>query len=175
MDDETYVKSDFKQLPGQSFYVSKVRRGVKNKFKLIRIGKFPKKHMIWQAICTCGLKSQPYVAAGSINSNIYITECLQKILLPFLQSHSTQPLFWPDLASCHYSKLTLKWYAENNINFVQKYHNPPNCPELRPIEVFWAKMKQILRKMRNPAKDVEDFKRKWKIANNIMDQESYND
>lgn len=72
MDDKTYVKSDFKQHPGQSFYVSKVRRGVKNKYKLIIIGKFPKKHMIWQAICTCGLKSQPYVATVSINSNIYL-------------------------------------------------------------------------------------------------------
>lgn len=127
MDDETYVKSDFKQLPGQSFYVSKVRGGVSNKYKLIRIGKFPKKHMIWQAICTCGLKSQPFVATGSINSEIYMTECLEKRLLPFLQSHNTQPLFWPDLASCHYSKKYIKLVFNEQHQLCEKR---PQSPKL---------------------------------------------
>ena len=28
----------------------------------------------------------------------------------------------------------------------EKDHNPPNCPELWPIELYWAQMKKILKK-----------------------------
>ena len=110
MDDETYVKADFQQMPGNSFYVSKVRGGVLNKYKIIRTGKFPKKYLIWEAICSFGLRSKPYVAKGTISSHNYIKECLQKRLLPFIRSHSSMSIFWPDLAPAHYSKLTMAWY-----------------------------------------------------------------
>ena len=35
MDDETYVKMDFKQIPGQCYYASKIRGNVSDKYKYV--------------------------------------------------------------------------------------------------------------------------------------------
>ena len=35
MDDETYVKMDFKQIPGQKFYVASKHLNVADKFKFL--------------------------------------------------------------------------------------------------------------------------------------------
>lgn len=43
MDDETYVKLDFKQLNGKSFYVAKKRGDVSEQYKYCKIDKFGKK------------------------------------------------------------------------------------------------------------------------------------
>ena len=136
MDDETYVKMDFKQIPGQKFYVASKRLNVANKFKYIKVDKYAKKMLIWQAICSCGLKSRAFVTSQTLNSNIYVTECLQKRLLPFIKQHNKPVIFWPDLASCHYSRATINWYETNGVSVVPKDVNPPNCPNFRPIENF---------------------------------------
>ena len=47
-------------------------------------------------------------------------------------------IFWPGLASYHYAKITRNWLEANNIQFVPKNDNPPNIPQARPIEDFWA-------------------------------------
>ena len=60
------------------------------------------------------------MTSGTINSEIYVKECLQKRLLLFISKHRGSAFFWPDLASCHYSKMALNWYKDNNINFVPK-------------------------------------------------------
>ena len=104
MDDETYIKCDFKQLPGPKFYTSIVRGRVSNKFKHKSLDKFGKKLLLWQTICSCGLRSPAFVTSSTLNSNVYIKECLQAGLLPFYRSHNVRCWFWPDLASCHYSK-----------------------------------------------------------------------
>jgi len=51
-------------------------------------------------------------------------------------------VFWPDLASGHYAKSTLKALDHLSIEFVPKLQNPPNVPQLRPIEKFWANLKR---------------------------------
>ncbi len=43
---------------------------------------------------------------ANINSDVYMKECLKKRVLPFIKSHKGSTLFWPDLASCHYSMKT---------------------------------------------------------------------
>lgn len=144
MDDESYVIADFKQLPGRAFYRSIRRFDVARKFKYQFLTKFPKKYMVWQAICTCGERSAAYIAKGSLKADVYIKECLTKRLLPFLNKHDPKPLFWPDLASIHYSRATLDWYDVNQVEFVPVDSNPPNCPHLRPIETYWALIKQKL-------------------------------
>lgn len=152
MDDETYVKLDFRQLPGLQFYSAAHRGDVLNCFKEKKVDKFAKKTMVWQAICTCGKFSRPFITNQSMNKDIYIKECLKKRLLPLYKQHDIPPIFWPDLATCHYAKDTLQWYQDNKVIFVPKLCNPPNCPELRPIEKFWAIMKQMLKKSANHAK-----------------------
>lgn len=161
MDDETYVKADFKQLPGQQFYTSKKRGDVPDKFKHKKLDKFSKKYLIWQAICTCGLKSKAFITTGTVNQEIYVNKCLKKCLLPFINSHDKSVLFWPDLATAHYGKYATEWYKENGISVVAKDTNPPNCPQLRPIERFWAIMKRKLLKTKKCVKNEKDLLRYW--------------
>lgn len=153
MDDETYIKMNFKQLPGRSYYYARKRGCVAGKFKNIPIDKFGKKALIWQAICRCGLKSRAFVTFSSITSDLYIKECLQKRLLPFIRQHRSPVKFWPDLATCHYSNATKEGYEANNVDVLPKRMNPPNCPELRPIERYWAIVKGKMRRSVRNAKN----------------------
>ncbi|KAJ8984762.1 hypothetical protein NQ317_012125 [Molorchus minor] len=85
--------------------------------------------------------SRPFVGrvrGEALNSQGYIENCLSK-LLQFVQEHHAEDdiMFWPDLASCHYSRDTQNWF-QHRIPFVPKNANPPNLPQARPIEDFWA-------------------------------------
>ena len=93
MDDETYVKMDFKQIPGPRFYVAKLRGRVNSKYKYIQVDKFAKKVLIWQAICSCGKKSQGFGTKLCMNSQLYMTECLEKRLLPLIKAHNVPVMF----------------------------------------------------------------------------------
>lgn len=101
MDDETYCKSDFNQLPGHKFYTARTKGGVRKDQRTTKISKFPKQFMVWQAICGCGLRSEELVFQGTINSQIYIKKCLEEGLKPFIRQHGGSVIFWPDLATCH--------------------------------------------------------------------------
>lgn len=164
MDDETYVYCDFKQLPGQEYYVADSRGNVEEKFRTKMVTKFPKKFLVWQAICTCGQRSDFVVFPGTINSQIYIKDCLGKRLLPFIRKHNVTTFFWSDLVSSHYSKATLEWYEANGVILVPKEANPLNCPELRPIERYWALVKRELKEIKKVIKNKEHFRREWKRA-----------
>lgn len=172
MDDETYVLADFSQLPGQECYSAVGRGNVEEKFRTQKKSKFPKKYLVWQAICSCGDRSQSFITTGTINSEIYVKECLQKRLLPFIRQHKGSTFFWPDLASCHYGKVAIKWYNDNNIKFVPKDANPPNTPELRPVERYWAFSKKKLKERKKVAKTIEEFKRNWKTASEKVSKDT---
>lgn len=161
MDDETYIKADTKQMPGQEHYVATSKLAVPESVRKKKLSKFAKKFLVWQAICGCGKMSQPFITSGTVNGQIYKDECLQKRLLPFLRSHDGPTLFWPDLASCHYARPVLDWYKDNNVVFVPKDVNPPNTPELRPIEKFWAIMKAKLVKTPKLIKNELELKKVW--------------
>ena len=117
--------------------------------------------MVWQAICSCGRRSSAYIAKGNMRAETYIKECLQKRFLPFTRSHNPNPLFWPDLASIHYAKKTMEWYEANNIDIVPIEANPPNCPHLRPVEKYWAILKQKLHRSQKSALNYLSFARLW--------------
>jgi hypothetical protein len=170
MDDETYVKCDFKQVPGQKFYVSTIRGNVSNKYKHSFVHKYAKKLMVWQAICSGGQKTKTFVTSSTMTSELYMKECLEKRVLPFVLQHHGLVKFWPDLASCHYSKVTQKWYRDNNIDFIEKNINPPNCPKLRPIELYWVIIKIKLFKNTGSAHTVEQMRQKWnKFAGEVTE------
>lgn len=161
MDDETYVKLDLRQLPGQKWYVSNVRLNVPEKFKYVKLDKYAKKLMIWQAICSCGLKSEAFVTSSTMTAELYVQECLEKRLLPMIKQHRAKTKFWPDLASVHYAGTTMQWYKRMKVDVVDKGMNPPNCPELRPIEKFWANVKRLLKRNGGYVKDVKAMRLKW--------------
>jgi len=107
--------------------------------------KFPVKVLMWIAISEQGM-SEPFFIESkseSINSGVYINECLQKRLLTFIKqkNRGLNYIFWPDLAGAHTSKVTIKRMQEN-INFVPPKVNPPNVPQARPIEYFWGCLSQ---------------------------------
>ena len=107
-DDETYIKYDHQQIPGAVYYIAKYRGKADKKFKYIKHDKFAKKALIWQAICSCGKKSAPYISQSTLSGQIYVKECLQKRLLPLIKSHNNRPVFSSDLASIHYCKLAME-------------------------------------------------------------------
>ena len=101
--------------------------------------KFPKKILVWLCFSDKGI-SDPLIFesnALAINETIYLNECLKKRVLPFIHEHHPDfnYIFWPDLASAHYSKANVAW-VEENLEFVLKDMNPPNVPKARPIEDF---------------------------------------
>lgn len=172
MDDETYVLADFLQLPGQEYYVADTRGNVAEECRVQRSSKFPKKFLVWQAICSCGERSSSFITTGSINTDVYIKECLQKRLLPFLRKHEVSSFFWPDLASCHYSKKAIEWYQTNSVMIVPKEANPPNCPELRPIERYWALVKKQLKATKGSAQNEKEFGKKWAASTRKVRKET---
>lgn len=170
MDDETYVKEDSSTLPGPQFYTAAIGEDVSDHEKSIEVEKFGQKVLVWQAICSCGLKSASFFTKGTINADIYQKECLQKRLLPLYKKHTTPPLFWPDLASAHYAKSTLRWFEDNDVDFVEKDINPPNCPQLRPIERYWAIVKRVFKKDGKANRTMAVFKKNWNAAAKKCDQ-----
>ncbi len=145
MDDESYfclVGSDFY---GNDFYYSHESLEAPNNVKYKFVSKCPQKVMVWLAISSRGT-SQPYVtrSGNAINAKIYSKECINRKLVKFIKKyHSDQNfIFWPDLASAHYARETLAEFERLNIPVVPKDSNPPNVPQLRPIEKFWANLKR---------------------------------
>ena len=58
--------------PGSGvYYISKYRGEADKKFKHTKHNKFGKKALIWEAICSC-------INESTLNSQIYVKECLQK-------------------------------------------------------------------------------------------------
>lgn len=49
---------------------------------------------------------------------------------------------------------------ESKIDFVEKYENPANLPECRPIENFWAIIKSKVYANGWKAKDLNELKRR---------------
>lgn len=161
MDDETYLYADTAQIKGDVYYYAKMRLGVADKHKFKCLEKFAEKYLIWQGICSCGMKTDVFVTKGTINADLYLEECLKKRLLPFIRKHRSPLIFWPDLATAHYAKKVQDWYQSEGIQFVPKRLNPPNCPELRPVEHFWAIMKRKLMEGKWTIRSAKEMQKIW--------------
>lgn len=141
LDDEKYFTLSNSEMKGNDgFYTDNIEEcpdNVRYKHK----AKFADKILVWCAISTRGI-ARPFVGrvrGEALNSQSYINNCLSK-LLRFINEHHAEDniMFWPDLASCHYSGVTQNWLRQHHIPFVPKNDNPPNLPQVRPIEDFWA-------------------------------------
>lgn len=177
MDDETYVYSDPADIPGTKYYHCTNKNLVPDENRFKAKSKFPKKYLIWQVIDELGNVSVPFISQGTMNSEVYLNECLKKILLPFINKNynRSEIVYWMDMATCHYTRPVRDWFDSQNIEFIAKDRNAPNCPQARPIEKFWAlcKKKYSLRKTR--AKNLTSFKRIWKnISKKVADESGAN-
>ena len=171
MNDETYCVADFSRILGQEYYVAEQKGTIDENFKTTKASKYPEKYLVWQALCSCGLKSKEFVTKGYVNGDIYVNECLKKRLLPLIKMHSMPILFWPDLASCHYGKVAKKFYQDSNINIVPKEANLPNCLELRPIEKYWAHVKRKLKTTKYKTSSIAEFQKIWRTQSKSITNE----
>ena len=71
-----------------------------------------------------------------MNSERCLNDCLKKRLIPFINNRDV--LFWPDMATCHYSESVVNYLKSKNIDFIEKHNNAPKVIQARPIEKFWA-------------------------------------
>ena len=161
LDDKTYVPADISDVKTNSYfdYINKCEVSFDVRFS--GVSKFPSQYLVWQAADEKGNVSEPYVKFGTLKADEYLEECLIRRLLPFIQKYHKNSgiVFWPDMASIHYDKDVLRWLRNNSIDFIERANNIPNCPHVRPIELFWAAVKKkysqqsavypTLRKFRN--------------------------
>lgn len=142
MDDEKYFTLANSEMKGNDGFYTDDYANVPDDVRFKSKKKFEDKILVWCAISEAGFISQPYIGVvrgEALNAERYIDRCLSKLLQFLNTNHANdQIMFWPDLASCHYARITRDWYEANNINFVPKVDNPPNLPQARPIEDFWA-------------------------------------
>jgi hypothetical protein len=85
-----------------------------------------------------GISEPVFLKAGlAVKKEVYLSKYLP-VLHKFIQKHhkNKKIVFWPDLASAHYTKDTLVLLEELKIEYVSKEENPPNVPQIRPIENF---------------------------------------
>lgn len=112
IDDESYFTLDHSSIVGNDHFYTSDLKETPASVKYNKKSKYPKKLMVWLAASTKGISDIYVVPSGmAINSDRYINECLSKRLIPFIEeSHSSMPyVFWPDLASSHYSKKTVDY------------------------------------------------------------------
>ena len=80
-----------------------------------------------------------FVPSGlAVNKEIYLEKSIKIVLEPLIQRHYPQGkyVFWPDLASGHYSHVVQDFLKEKKIDYVPKWMNPAHVPRARPIEEY---------------------------------------
>lgn len=163
IDDETYVPLDPSEIPGTQYYNEVEGHPLDITYKLKPKSKYVKKFLVWQAIASTGAVSEPFITKGTINRFVYRDECIKRTL-KFIDSIAdrNQVLFWPDMATSHYAKVVIEKLELEKIDYVSKSDNLPNCPQVRPIEKYWALCKDKYKAFPNECKDLATFKRRWK-------------
>ena len=160
MDDETYVIASRTSTPGNKYYSYVDGQPVSPSEMYKQVEKFPKKFLIWQAIGSDGKVSPSKVLCGTMNTETYF-ETVKNILLTWIKKEygAANIVFWPDMATPHYSKKVVALLREEGVEFVERNENAPNLPQGRPIEQFWAICK---RELDVDITDVNHMQKEWK-------------
>ena len=174
MDDETYLDFNGYNCGKNKYYYESGLLPVDEEKKYITKTKFPNKIMVWIAISPKGF-SKPYFRRqreGAVNGQVYREECIKKRLIPFIRQHYPEDnyIFWPDLASSHYAKPVIELLEEQRIKVLSKDRNPPNVPQLRPIETFWSHFKSRVFDNGFQPKTIEDLEKRAKKILTTFDQ-----
>jgi hypothetical protein len=90
----------------------------------------------------CGISKPACFKAGlAVNKEVHTNVYQYFINLSKNTTKIKKIVLWPDLASAHYAKDTLVRLEELKIEYVPKEDNPPNVPQIWPIENSWANLK----------------------------------
>lgn len=175
MDDESYFPLKGDQMPSNSGYYTANKENTPPSVKYRSQDKYPTKVLVWVALSEEGVSDLFFAPSrGAMNGEMYREECLERRLIPFLQEHHADGdyVFWPDLASCHYARATLDLLEANDIPYVPKESNPPNVPQLRPVEHFWGLLKQAVYAEGWEAETMQQLKRRIRRCASRIDMEA---
>ena len=146
IDDESYFPLSNSELSGNAGFYTSNLDATPNEVKLKRKSKYEPKLLVWIALSEKGV-SKHYIAPSgqAVNEDVYISKCLVKLKKFIDEVHKNDDIvFWPDLASAHYSNKVQDYLKGENIEYVPRDKNPANVPELRPIEDFWTEIKRLI-------------------------------
>ena len=130
--DESSINLAYTQLYGWAKSDKRINEGVKDtRFE---------RQSILSAIGNDGVRA-PFVFEGTLNKEIF-ADYLRFQLAPTLEKDEVLIM---DNCSVHKSKLVCDTIAELGINVV---FLPPYSPDFNPIELMWAYIKDILRKLK---------------------------
>jgi hypothetical protein len=163
IDDECYLTLDGNRWHENDFYFDCDTEEIPDEVRYLLLEKFLPKLMVWMAISSRGRSSVYFVPSKlGVNREIYIKECINKRLVPFIKKHYSDDnyIFWPDLAPAHCAIHTQNAMNRLNIKFIPKYLNPPAVPQLRPIESFWAIYKRAIYENGWSANTPEEFRKR---------------
>ena len=95
-----------------------------------------------------------------MNAATYQKECIPRLDKFIEENHNKKDVvFWPDLASAHYAK-GVEELKKRNISTVPRASNPPAAPQIRPVEKFWALLKNEVYKDGWHAASADGMKRR---------------
>ena len=85
----------------------------------------------------------------------------------FIEKHHKNDniVFWPGLASSHYSLKVQSYLKAKNIEFVPKEHNPANVP------VFWSELKRLVYNKNWQAENLGKLKKRIEFSIKRIDIE----
>ena len=172
LDDEKYFKLSGDNVSGNQLFYSTDPVTAPANIKFKKRKKFEPKIMVWMAMSSKGV-SNVYIhkSKQAIRQDTYLNECINKRLLPFIQNYHQNEnfLFWPDLASAHYSISVQERLKEKNVPFVVRKDNPPNVPQARPIETVWTLLERKIYENNWEAKNLDVLARRIKQKSKELD------
>lgn len=116
--------------------------------------KFFEKFLVWLASDETDAVSKPFIHTGTINSEIYLNECLKKRLIPFISGKNV--VFWSDMAIACYSRI-LPTFSKPITLFLLRNKVMPIVPQVH--ERFWALLKRKYVSRVQPTKNLTSLKR----------------
>ncbi|CAF4550535.1 unnamed protein product [Rotaria socialis] len=145
MDGEKYFSLSGVDIPGNSLYYTSDRSSTPANINSIGQRMFTVIYI--------------YKTNNAVTGDVYLKQCIQRRLIPFIKTNhlKTKFIFWPDLAKAHYTPQVLRVLEANSIPFVPKEKNPPNVPQVRPIEDLWGILKQMVYAQNYEAKNFDQL------------------
>ncbi|GFV14322.1 transposable element Tcb1 transposase [Trichonephila clavipes] len=102
--------------------------------------------MVWDGI-GCHSRTPQVRIAGTLNSQRYISEVLEPVVLPDLQGLATA-IFQQDNARPHVARIFQRFFVNHQIELLPW---PARSPYLSPIEKMWSMVAQRLTQITPPA------------------------
>jgi len=172
IDDESYFHLSNTELLGNAGYYSSDPDTTPNEVKLKRKSKNEPKLLVWIALSEKGV-SKHYIAPSgqAVDEDVYISKCLVKLKKFINEVHENDEIvFWPDLASAHYSNKVQDYLKSENIEYVPRDKNPAKVPELRPIEDFWSEIKRLVYADNWQAENLQQLRNRIEYCMKKLDQ-----